>query len=319
MLKTCRNHNKAFRPHGKTHQNAAIALEQIDLGAQSIGASSVEMAMYFLNNGIPEVHLAFPFYPSMLSDLKEEQIRKIIFMLSSPSQLTHFQDKPEMRFFVEIDTGVGRSGMTLESFQSIGQSLFSMANFKGIYHHNGATYNAKNKAEAVELHQKALLKIRRFTSLLPEGYEVVYGDTPSCSLAEEFDGVSTLAPGNFIYYDLMQANIGACDLQEIACALKCPVVDIRADSIEILIHAGAVHLSKETINGHFGFAVKSIQDNWDIEVIGQITKISQEHGLVKLVEGTQIPKGLEFLCILPVHSCLMISCMKENYRIVPGR
>jgi len=32
---------------------------------------------------------------------------------------------------------------------------------------------------------------------------ISYGDTPSCSIAENFDEVDEIRPGNFVFYDVM--------------------------------------------------------------------------------------------------------------------
>jgi len=92
------------------------------------------------------------------------------------------------------------------------------------------------------------------------------GDTPSCSLAENFEHIDEIRPGNFVFFDLMQYNLGVCKLSNIAVCVACPVVDINRDRNHIVIYGGGVHLSKEFViqkgEKYFGLVVKLNEIGW---------------------------------------------------------
>ncbi len=109
------------------------------------------------------------------------------------------------------------------------------------------------------------------------------GDTPSCSIMENFEGVDEIRPGNFIFYDLMQSQLGACDEQNIAVALACPVTAIHPNRNEIVIYGGGVHLSKEYLVNNNG--VKSYGKVVELtdKTMG---KCLTKHFCVKHITGT---------------------------------
>ena len=108
----------------------------------------------------------------------------------------------------------------------------------------------KAKQKFLQLWNDARIKLnnlkQKYLSQFPD-LITSYGDTPSCSLADNFEGFDEIRPGNFVYYDVMQYHIGSCSLDEIAVAVACPVVAIHPERNEVVIYGGAVHFSKEFI------------------------------------------------------------------------
>ena len=73
------------------------------------------------------------------------------------------------------------------------------------------------------------------------------GDTPGCSVAEDFTGIDEIRPGNFVFYDLTQNRVGSNSIEQIAVAMACPVVAIHKDRREIIVYGGGVHFSKDRL------------------------------------------------------------------------
>ncbi len=71
------------------------------------------------------------------------------------------------------------------------------------------------------------------------------GDTPCCSVADDFSNVDEIRPGNYVFYNLKMHQIGACTTEEIAVAVACPVVGKYPEREEVVIYGGAVHFSKD--------------------------------------------------------------------------
>ena len=148
------------------------------------------------------------------------------------------------------------------------------------------------------------------------------GDTPTCSVMDDFTAVDEMRPGNFVFYDLTQSFLGACQVDQIAVAMACPVVAVHADRNELVIHGGGVHFSKELIEeqdigSHYGQAVIDKGQGWGgLRERVYLKKLSQEHGTIvgppEFIK--QVALG-DIVKILPVHSCMTANLMKSYLHI----
>ncbi|MFC2132689.1 hypothetical protein ACFLRG_02710 [Bacteroidota bacterium] len=226
---------------------------------------------------------------------------------------------------LQKDTGVCWAGIDYKNIAEI-DNLIKMSynssnlKFKGFLTHAGNTYNTVDKEEVISIHNNNLCIMndlkKRYKPEWPE-IQISIGDTPSCSISDNFDGIDEIRPGNFVFYDLMQQNIGSCDFEDIAIVLACPVVSLDNNSNKIIILGGAIHLSKESMlnkNGEkiFGRIVRFNSNySWESpEPDLYVNSISQEHGIInankEFINNVQIG---DIIGILPVHSCLTANLM----------
>ncbi|NOX84498.1 MAG: alanine racemase, partial [Chlorobi bacterium] len=193
--------------------------------------------------------------------------------------------------------------------------------FKGFLTHAGNTYSAKSREEILGIMDETAGMMKtlkeRYISRFPD-IITSYGDTPSCSIADDLSTFDEVRPGNFVYYDVMQYQLGSCSLDDIAVAVACPVVSVYPERQELIIYGGAVHLSKEYVetNGKksFGLVVRLNGNEWGEPIPGAyVSSISQEHGIVKMPENyiTHFKPG-DVLGVLPVHSCLTANLLNNN-------
>ena len=154
---------------------------------------------------------------------------------------------------------------------------------------------------------------------------VSVGDTPTCSLAETFPGADEIRPGNFVFYDLMQVRLGVCREEDIALALACPVVGLYPERGEAIVHAGAVHLSKESLPGEDGEPIFGYLASLEGGSFGRVdrqapvVRLSQEHGVLRLPAERLRSLSLgQTICILPVHACLTAE-QHAGYLTLDGR
>jgi len=143
------------------------------------------------------------------------------------------------------------------------------------------------------------------------------GDTPSCTLMNDFSGIDEIRPGNFVFYDVMQYHIGSCNLDQIALAMACPIVEKHQDRNELVIYGGGIHFSKEHIepDGYpvYGYVVKFENGNWHIlDKANFLKSVSQEHGVVKVSESVYKSFAVGgVLGILPVHACMTVDLISR--------
>jgi len=317
-----------FRPHFKTHQSLEVGNWFRDFGVTSITVSSVAMAEYFASAGWEEITIAFPVNihdTKRLNELSEKCKINILVSAQQVIELIKNEIKKPIGFFIEMDNGYRRSGIPFKEFDVFEDIIFeangSKLQFKGFHCHPGNTYQAKSKDDILKIHKNAAeqlngLKIM-FSTIYPE-IKVSLGDTPSCSLTEHFDDLDIISPGNFVFYDVMQKNLGVCKAEQIAVALAAPIVAVYPERNELVIQAGAVHLSKEFVEmpdkrKTYGLVCLPDGKKWGEPVNGlNLVSLSQEHGIVHFAENFKGKlKVGDIMCILPVHSCLTAACIKQ--------
>jgi D-serine deaminase-like pyridoxal phosphate-dependent protein len=128
--------------------------------------------------------------------------------------------------------------------------------------------------------------------------------------------VDEFRPGNFVFYDLMQHQIGSCAVSDIAVALACPVVAIHDDRSELVVYGGGVHLSKDRMEEQgrtiYGKLVQKTKEGWGDLISGAYVKsVSQEHGIISVMPEDLVNYQIgDYVLIIPVHSCMTADLMR---------
>ncbi len=314
-----------FRPHFKTHQSLTVGRWYRDEGVESITVSSVAMAQYFANDGWNDITIAFPFNSNeanIVNDLAAKiKLNIIVSSVKSAAFASYLITRPA-GIFIEIDAGYPRSGIKAEDPESVENCLELILknphlNFRGFLSHFGNTYSAGNKDEVINIWKTSLEKLIPFKQKYP-GSIISVGDTPSCSIIENFSGVDDIRPGNFAFYDLMQIHIGSCSSDKVAVAVLCPVAAVYENESKAVLYCGAVHLSKDSIivdkrqvYGQIGLVIGNGKPDY---IPGcYINSLSQEHAVVNIPDTHKgyFSEGMT-VAVMPVHSCLTVACMKSK-------
>ena len=319
-----------FRPHFKTHQSARIGdwFRESDTAAATV--SSLSMAGYFARHGWNDITVAF-----IANRLETDRINALASRIRLGLTVDHGDSITELRqhlthpahVFIKIDTGYGRTGIPWDDTGGV-VSLARMIHdselldFAGLLTHAGHTYHARSRGHIRQIYDETLARLAHLKAiLLDRGMPrclLSVGDTPGCTVVEDFHGVDEIRPGNFAFYDLQQSRMGICSDDDIAVAVACPVVGIYPRRSEVVLYGGAVHLSKDTVENErgetvFGRLALCGRDGWEvIDPPVDLTALSQEHGKAK-VPGrflSRIRRG-DVLLVLPVHSCLTVNLHRE--------
>jgi D-serine deaminase-like pyridoxal phosphate-dependent protein len=327
MKQKAERHNLLFRPHVKTHQSKEVAAILKAEGIQKITVSSLDMCLNFIDMGFQDICIAIPFNLNEIQRLNA--IPNHINIQICLDSMGVFQGLDasltrQIEFYIKTDAGYGRSGLTIDKTSDFKQLIQAAESsdylrFHGLLVHNGQMYQAKNTNEIHQLHNESVKQLNDLAKKLPGDVFLSIGDTPAISITENFNGIDEIRPGNFVYYDLMQENLGVCKTEEIAVRLFAPVIGKYPERNELVVHAGAVHLSKEAIqiNGKdcYGQAVAIHTKEGRIILPKRINiiRLSQEHGIIHADAEMQshINYG-DFLEIIPIHSCLTANLMLAN-------
>lgn len=325
-----------LRPHIKTHQSVGIGELFRDAGIEAITVSSVRMAQYFAEAGWRDILIAFPVNwreIRAINDLAEKcNLALLVDNLSSVEFLSQ-NIRHSLGVWIKVDTGLHRAGICWEEKEDI----LAMANaiqrvpaleYRGVLTHAGHTYQAVSPVQVRELaaaSKQAMLAVKSYLSAhgCTEGL-VSIGDTPGCRLTDDFTGVDEIRPGNFVFFDLEQWRLGACEAQEIAVALACPVVSKNVERKELVLYGGAIQFAKETLKvaGTVIYGLMTeLQDGTfgDIRMDCKLTKTTQEHGILQVPEVVFSNCNIgDLVLVYPVHSCLMVQAMGEYIDIHNG-
>lgn len=333
--KICRNNlkkmaDKAKRlgmklvPHFKTAQSHTVGAWAREYGIKEITVSSIKMAEYFCGQGWENIHIAFPFNPletKKLNELAKNQSISVQLINEEVTKILASELEFPVGFFIEIDAGYGRTGVEVSDFGLIeaimrASKASDKLKFKGFYLHAGHTYYEHDKSAVYEQTISALSMLKnKYSTEFPDLITRT-GDTPGCSVMEDFGDIDEMGPGNFVFYDMMQVSLGSCKMEDVAVALAVPVVDIKKSRKEILVHGGGVHLAKDVLtepdgSKNFGEVVYLKEKGWEIPLQRSYLKsISQEHGIIKASDEllSKVKVG-DVLGILPIHSCMTADCM----------
>lgn len=335
MAQKAAKYNLRFRPHFKTHQSLKAGRWFRQFGVDAITVSSVQMAEYFAGDGWNDITVAFPVNILEIDNINRLASGIKLGLLMENTEAATYLAKNVLfpvDVWIKIDTGNNRTGIDPHDDILLRDVINQIVagknlNFKGFLTHAGQTYSADSTGEIFNRHFDALLKLRSLKQKHIHQFpkiEISIGDTPAASICTTFTDVDEIRPGNFVFYDLMQQNLGVCRFEDIAVRMVCPVVAKHRLRNEIVIHGGAVHFSKDSvtnIDGKAMFGRIIITKNGKkqmLDPMNYLAKLSQEHGIIKVAQNQfdNFDVG-DLVEIIPVHSCLTANLM-GHYRTTDG-
>ncbi|WP_164742392.1 alanine racemase [Pseudidiomarina mangrovi] len=322
----------ALRPHFKTHQSVPIGEWFGPAPSTAIAVSSVAMATRFATAGWRDILLAIPLNPGALSHYQQlaQQLRLGLTIEHEDALDTVAAVQAPVDIYVELDAGYGRTGLAITQVARIDALLHraqALSNVRqlGLLLHAGNSYSSRGDDAIAAVHQHSLSALAQLLDQLSfprQQLRISVGDTPTCSRMREFPGADEIRPGNYVFYDLMQQQIGACNWSQVALALACPVIARYPERGEVVVHGGAVHFSKDfvLINGQpvYGQVMQTSPDGWGEPLPqAQLIGLSQEHGKIRMPaeQIAQLRLG-EVLVIVPAHSCLVMDASQGQCQII---
>jgi D-serine deaminase-like pyridoxal phosphate-dependent protein len=322
MAEKARRSGVLFRPHFKTHQSVQIGEWFRAEGVKNITVSSVDMAVYFAAAGWQDILIAFSANRREIETINRlaKQVR-LGLLFEEADTLTFFMQKLEapVDVWLEADNGSTRTGIPageVEAFLQLAKAVRPPHRLRGVLTHAGNTYRTHGRDEIVQIYQQALVDLQVIKQALQQaGYAEVhisYGDTPAMTLVDHFEGWDEIRPGNFIFYDCFQLNLGVCRPEDIAVGVACPVIAVYPQRGQLALFGGAVHLSKDRfeVKGvtSFGYVCLPASNGWGAPLPNALVSgLWQEHALVNLERAQleSIHPG-DLLVVLPAHSCLTV-------------
>lgn len=324
MAETARRLGVDLRPHFKTSKCVEVARLQRDRGAAGFTVATLEEARVLREHGFDDLTWAFPVIPSRLAEARDldrpgDGVR-LRLTVDTPEAVAAVEATGHpFHVWLEVDSGDHRSGVDPDGDRALDLARrladSRLLTFDGLLTHGGQSYEARGRAELERIAETerrivaGLAERLRDTGLEVPGVSV--GSTPGMSAVEHLDGVTEARPGNYVFYDAMQVDLGSCRSSDCAVTVLTTVVSGQPGAEHSVVDAGALALSKDSGTkprsmGRFVHLDRPGTLRWDVE----LTALSQEHGTA----NAPLPVGAK-MRILPNHSCLTVACWDHVHAV----
>ncbi len=314
-----------FRPHVKTSKSVPVVRAQLAAGAQGITVSTLKEAARFHAEGISDILYAVGISPDKLSQVlalrRQGCDLKIITdnTLSAQAIASFGRENDEVfEVWIEVDVDGHRSGIKPDDDRlvEVARVLHEGGmHVGGVMAHAGASYDCDTLAALVSsAEQERALCVRAAQRLRAAGLPcpvVSIGSTPTALSAAQFEGVTEVRAGVYVFFDLVMRNVGVCAITDIAMSVLTTVIGHQLEKGWAIVDAGWMAMSGDRGTAKqkhdYGYGQVCTEDG---EVMpGYIlSTANQEHGILSR-EGTpdqdieaHFPVGTR-LRILPNHAC----------------
>jgi len=313
----------AIRPHLKTVKSID-ASERI-LANKSAGATvstlkeAEELAAAGFNNLLYAVGIDPSKLPRVMA-LRRQGV-DIAILLDSEHQAQAVIDACtetdiDIPVLIEIDCDGHRGGILADDpkLLQIAAILEPRQLLRGVLNHAGESYSCDSPQDLIACAEnERATAVAAAKNLHKAGFNcpmVSIGSSPTAHFSANLKGVTEVRAGVYVFFDLVMAGIGVCQIEDIALSVVTTVIGHREDKGWIMIDAGWMALSRDrgTARQKIDQGYGLVCDLAGVPIPGLIVgDVSQEHGQISLrTDSTaQLPQlkiGTR-LRILPNHAC----------------
>jgi D-serine deaminase-like pyridoxal phosphate-dependent protein len=323
MADVARSNGVDLRPHVKTHKIPGIAREQLEAGAAGITVAKLSEAEVMADGGIEDIFIAYP----LVTEAKirqalrlGERVRLVVGVdsIEGARRLSAVAEGHTLEVRLEVDTGLRRTGVPLDEAVGLAGEIEAMNNLDltGIYTYRGAVLGGSKTLElekaGLEEGQLMVYLADRMRERGMRVDDVSVGSTPTAEHVAKVEGVTEIRPGTYVFYDRMQARLGACSLDECAAVVVCTVVSRPTRDLAV-IDGGS-----KTFATDVGPGAEPLNLEGYGHVIGYpgavLERLTEEHGMLSVDEDCDLAVG-DTLQIIPNHICSTVNLHDEVYLV----
>lgn len=326
MREQARRLGVAFRPHVKTNKSWDVSRRLVDDPEGPITVSTLREADYFFEHGVRDILYAVCIAPNKLDHVLGLQARgaRMSILVDSveaarivAERLRAHPQGREVGVLIEVDSDGHRSGVKPEA-----PELLAVASalkeggieVRGVMTHAGSSYDCRSQEElrAMAEQERAAIVLAA-DRLRAAGHAcpvVSVGSTPTALVADNLRGVTELRAGVFVFFDLVMAGIGVCQVDDIALSVLATVIGHQREKGWTLLDAGWMAMSRDR-----GTSGQPVDQGYGVVCDAQgrpmddyiLVGANQEHGIMARRPGTNgsdafLPVGTQ-VRILPNHAC----------------
>ena len=305
-------HDVAVRPHVKTHKCVEVGRLQVDAGAVGITAGNVGEAEVFAAAGFDDIFLAYPIWAS---GTKADRIRRLAQtarlrvgadnVAAIDALADAMGDEPDrLEVVVEIDCGAHRSGAPPEAAGDLALAARKRGLVPvGVYTYPGHGCISPEAREPAAQDQQAGLTaaVRSLTGVGVAAEVVSAGSTPTVAFST--GGVITeIRPGEYVFCDLNNTRLGACDEEQIALFLAATVVSDWVPG-QAILDVGTKALGREGDPEKGYGAVPGRK--------AVLAKLNEYHGFLAVPADETRPGVGTVVPVVPNHVCPVVNSFEE--------
>jgi D-serine deaminase-like pyridoxal phosphate-dependent protein len=310
MAARAREAGVRLRPHAKTHKCPAIARLQRAAGAWGLSVAKVSEAEVFAAAGFDDLFVAYP-------AVGEDKGRRLLALADrvrlavgvdsvegAETLVRPFRDAGRrLDVMLKVDVGYGRVGVTPDRVVAVARELAGMTGpvLRGVFTHAGHGYAEETKEGVDGIARQEGERLAGAAAALREAglpvEEVSVGSTPTAARAMGVPGVTECRPGNYVFHDASQVDLGTCAIEDCALTIVATVVSVPAPD-RAVVDAGSKTLSSDPLRPRAGGYGRLLGRESRIE------KLSEEHGVIAVSPGESFRVG-ERVRIVPNHACVV--------------
>lgn len=324
-----------LRPHMKTAKSIDVARLAAPNQTSLIAVSTLREAEYFFSEGYRDIFYAVGLGPGKVTRASSllragARLLTMVDSISAAQAVRTGAGRENVRFrtVIEIDCGEHRGGLLPTSTDLVPVARALGPHFAGVASHAGQSYDARSADQFAAFAALEIQAVRLASQRLSEAglscETVSIGSSPTALARTNLTGVTEMRAGVYMFWDLFQAGIGSCRVEDIALSVLAEVIGRPAGRNEFLIDAGAFALSKDVSTAALppslqaGFGRLCDLDGNLLRGL-KVARVWQEHGLVvseQPLPADAFPVGAR-VRVLPNHACPTASA-HDFYHVIDG-
>ncbi|MDA0874676.1 MAG: alanine racemase [Bacteroidetes bacterium] len=339
----------ALRPHTKTHKSVDMARRQVARGARGLTVAKVGEAEVFATAGFQDIRLAYAL-------VGEDKWERVIALSESGCRMGFCVDTGagaraasdyfharglKAEVLIETDIGYGRCGVRWDHAESVRFATWvdGLPGLRvvGILTHAGHAYYGPHSedeslSQALErvsnqerdrmLEFAVALREAGVRAAVDGSLEISIGSTPSIraftNRVHEGFRITEIRPGNYLYLDMTQVNLGVAPLDAVSLTVLATVIsahDHDDGSRRFFLDSGKKVLTSDGAYASKGYG--QLLASWQpmtpmSDTI--INALSEEHGWVRTTGSHPVTVG-ERLRVVPNHACVVVNTQRTLFLV----
>lgn len=312
-----------LRPHIKTHKMEYFLKRQLEAGANGISCAKISEAEIMAKCGAKDIFIAYP----MVGDFRikralklNKEVERLILAVDSKEAAYNLNkmasdEKEILEIRMEIDTGVGRTGISADAAIDLAEYISTLSNLRltGIYTFKSLVYKGLPTVDKYEASkEEALMMDELCNKLKNKGFdlEISAGSTPTGFEVARTGKIDEVRPGTYVFYDYMMHKEGACEKNQIACRFYATIISVHENYA--VIDGGTKTFPMDIILDEAPYFYESyaiVEGNEDLK----LRRMYEEHGIITSSGSSINLKVGDKISLIPIHICTAINMQNHVY------